>query len=157
MDREPFLAGLSSITFEEKQKDIFARLRQGTGQWMLLSDEFQQWFKGLNGSTLWCYGMPGGGKTVLMQAYFRTPFSKFTDQPQSLSTTLMKLQREGMPLSYIYFATIKIEERTQSLCFFQALLDSYAITTARYQQLRESFRIRMPIRKETPMRTNGSH
>ncbi|EAU31016.1 predicted protein [Aspergillus terreus NIH2624] len=38
---------------------------EGRGQWMLQCSEFQDWFKSVGGSTLWCYGIPGGGKTVL--------------------------------------------------------------------------------------------
>ncbi|KAL4802471.1 hypothetical protein BDV18DRAFT_154179 [Aspergillus unguis] len=65
VDREDILAGLSSLNFDQKQKDVFSKHREGTGHWMLQCSEFQDWFKSVGGSTLWCYGIPGGGKTYL--------------------------------------------------------------------------------------------
>ncbi len=41
------------------------RLRHpGTGLWLIESDEFKSWLKFPN-AKLWCYGIPGAGKTVL--------------------------------------------------------------------------------------------
>lgn len=57
LERDSILTGLSTLSFHEKQKDTLSKHREGTGQWVLYSDEFQQWFKGVESSTLWCYGM----------------------------------------------------------------------------------------------------
>lgn len=48
---------LSSLDFHEKQKTTFAKHQEGTGQWLLDADEFQQWFLGEHNSTLWCPGI----------------------------------------------------------------------------------------------------
>lgn len=57
LERDEILKGLSSLTFHEKQRDLLDKHHQGTGQWMLHSEEFQRWFNGQENSTLWCYGM----------------------------------------------------------------------------------------------------
>jgi hypothetical protein len=50
------VAWLSPLHFETKQKDAFSRHQEGTGQWMLDSKEFNDWFSG-SGRTLWCPGI----------------------------------------------------------------------------------------------------
>lgn len=55
-ERDNILQTLSVLNFQKKQRDVYARHSEGTGKWILESDEFQQWFKGDQNSTLWCYG-----------------------------------------------------------------------------------------------------
>jgi hypothetical protein len=50
------VAWLSPLNFETKQKDAFSRHQEGTGKWMLDSNEFNDWFSG-SGRTLWCPGI----------------------------------------------------------------------------------------------------
>jgi hypothetical protein len=50
------VARLSPLRFEAKQKDILSRHQEGTGKWMLDSNEFNDWFSG-SGMTLWCPGI----------------------------------------------------------------------------------------------------
>jgi hypothetical protein len=57
LERDDILTRLSSLDFHEKQRDIFAKHHQGTGQWLLKTDEFQRWFKSEQPSILWCPGI----------------------------------------------------------------------------------------------------
>ncbi|CAI7636162.1 unnamed protein product [Penicillium palitans] len=56
---------LSPHTFLSTQIDKFAKRRIGTCEWVLQSEIFQRWFRSAENSTLWCYGDPGTGKTIL--------------------------------------------------------------------------------------------
>ncbi|KAL7931924.1 ankyrin repeat-containing domain protein [Trichoderma chlorosporum] len=55
---------LTPIDYNTQQSDYFRRRQQGTGQWLLDSDQFQNWVNNQN-EMLFCPGMPGAGKTVL--------------------------------------------------------------------------------------------
>ncbi|KAJ7071594.1 ankyrin repeat-containing domain protein [Mycena amicta] len=64
-ERAKIIDWLSPINFFQRQADI-SRLRQeGTGDWLLEDTRFAEW-KADSGGTLWCRGMPGVGKTVLV-------------------------------------------------------------------------------------------
>jgi Cdc6-like AAA superfamily ATPase len=47
-----------------QQRDLISRRQEGTGGWLLQSDEFKSWFSGTR-DTLFCPGIPGAGKTML--------------------------------------------------------------------------------------------
>lgn len=47
-----------------RESDWFDVKKQGTGQWFLDSNEFQEWV-GNHGRKLFCTGIPGSGKTIL--------------------------------------------------------------------------------------------
>ncbi|KAJ6530036.1 ankyrin repeat-containing domain protein [Mycena vulgaris] len=53
-----------SINFFQRQADILRSRQPGTGDWLLEDFRFKRWETG-PGEILWCYGMPGAGKTVL--------------------------------------------------------------------------------------------
>jgi Cdc6-like AAA superfamily ATPase len=55
---------LSPLDFAAQQEAIFASHCPGTGVQFLQSEEFNVW-KSRDRSTLWCYGIPGAGKTYL--------------------------------------------------------------------------------------------
>lgn len=62
--REFILEWLTRIDYESQQRDAI-RLRQaGTGQWLLDSQQYQDWLAAKD-NTLFCPGIPGAGKTVL--------------------------------------------------------------------------------------------
>ncbi|KAJ7339863.1 hypothetical protein DFH08DRAFT_1013374, partial [Mycena albidolilacea] len=62
--RQDFLNWFSPINFFPRQADILRVRQEGTGEWLLADPKFQEWKIG-SGKTLWCYGIPGAGKTVL--------------------------------------------------------------------------------------------
>ena len=55
--RNDLLNWLSSLNFIEKQEDVFTKCHPGTGQWLVMTTEFQAWFAGNQSSTLWCAGI----------------------------------------------------------------------------------------------------
>lgn len=55
---------LSPLDFTAKHIDVSQKRRSGTGEWLLLSDQFGDWVRGRS-KVLWCPGMPGAGKTTL--------------------------------------------------------------------------------------------
>lgn len=63
-ERAEIFDWLSPITYSTQQTDFITRRQEGTGQWLLSSDEFQQWLR-KNDQTLFCPGIPGAGKIIL--------------------------------------------------------------------------------------------
>jgi len=55
---------LTPINYGSQQSDYIKRRQEGTGQWLLDSKEFQAWLE-TSKQTLFCPGIPGGGKTIL--------------------------------------------------------------------------------------------
>ena len=54
---------LSPLSFDARHRDIFSKHQKGTGQWLLNDARFMDWQVGRS-RLLWCYGVPGAGKTV---------------------------------------------------------------------------------------------
>jgi hypothetical protein len=63
-ERKRILSWLSPLSFEGKQRQLFERRQPGTGEWLVQHETFQKW-KASSGSTLWCSGIPGAGKTIM--------------------------------------------------------------------------------------------
>jgi hypothetical protein len=63
-ERRTILDWFTPTDYGVHQSDFISRRQEGTGQWLLDSDEFQVW---LNKSkqTLFCPGIPGAGKTMI--------------------------------------------------------------------------------------------
>jgi hypothetical protein len=75
-DRRVITDWLTPIDHATHQSDFIARRQEGTGQWLLNSDEFQEW---LNQSKqkLFCPGMPGAGKTIITSVVIEHLWTKF--------------------------------------------------------------------------------
>ncbi|EXA32209.1 hypothetical protein FOVG_16580 [Fusarium oxysporum f. sp. pisi HDV247] len=58
------LSWLSKLSSQKKQRDVLKNHQEGTGEFLLKSQEFMDWLDGKN-RILWCIGPPGTGKTVL--------------------------------------------------------------------------------------------
>ena len=56
-ERDRVLNRLSSLDFHDKQKDVFRKHHQGTGQWLLGNDKFREWSSSNQNSILWCPGI----------------------------------------------------------------------------------------------------
>ncbi|KAH8154666.1 uncharacterized protein LAJ45_01195 [Morchella importuna] len=59
------LQKLSLYEPEYKHRIIKKARIEGTGRWMLDSPEFVAWLLDPRSSCLWCYGIPGSGKTIV--------------------------------------------------------------------------------------------
>ncbi|KAF5988695.1 ankyrin protein [Fusarium bulbicola] len=55
---------LSSLQNAAQHNDVLTRRHSGTGKWFLTSQQYVQWRESTRG-TLFCPGLPGGGKTVI--------------------------------------------------------------------------------------------
>ena len=75
-DRQTIVDWLTSVDYAPQQSDYISRRQEGTGQWLLNSDEFQEW---LNQSkqTLFCPGIPGAGKTIITSIVVEYLWTKF--------------------------------------------------------------------------------
>ncbi|KAJ7080059.1 hypothetical protein C8R44DRAFT_534042, partial [Mycena epipterygia] len=64
-ERDRIIEWYSPLNFFPRQADIFNSRQPGTGRWLLEHDVFKKWKSGTN-NRIWCRGMPGAGKTVLV-------------------------------------------------------------------------------------------
>lgn len=63
--RQGILDWLTPVNYAAQQRDFFGRRKKDTGQWLLDAAEFQKWV-GCPNQVLYCPGIPGAGKTILM-------------------------------------------------------------------------------------------
>jgi NACHT domain len=63
-ERRTILDWLTSVDYGTEQSDFIGRRQEGTGRWLLDSDDFQTWVEGSE-QTLFCSGLPGAGKTII--------------------------------------------------------------------------------------------
>jgi len=105
---------LTRVDYGAQQSDFRHNRQEGTGQWLLSSNEFQQW-RDQPGQLIYCPGIPGAGKTILASivvdhlcneyrsdpmsgiAYIYCSFNKQQEQePRDLLSSLLKqlLQRQ---------------------------------------------------------------
>jgi hypothetical protein len=72
---------LAKFDFSARYKDVFSTRHKKTGQWFLEADSFRRWLN-TEGQTLWCPGIPGAGKTILLAVavnYLQERFFKQND------------------------------------------------------------------------------
>jgi ankyrin repeat domain-containing protein 50 len=55
-ERKSFLNWISNIPFEKIHEDIYAKKHPDTGDWLIQTDQFQNWFNSPNSALLWCHG-----------------------------------------------------------------------------------------------------
>lgn len=64
------------MDYATQQSDLISKRQEGTGEWLLGSDEFRQWLDEEK-QTLFCPGMPGAGKTILTSIIVHYLHSQF--------------------------------------------------------------------------------
>ncbi|KAF7330102.1 Ankyrin 2,3/unc44 [Mycena sanguinolenta] len=75
--RDAILDWLSPINFFLRHAAISEVRDKGTGGWLLADPLYNEWESG-SGETLWCCGIPGAGKTVLVSMVVDHLHTKFT-------------------------------------------------------------------------------
>jgi NACHT domain len=75
-DRQAILDWLTPTGYGAQQSDFLSRRQEGTGQWLLDSAEFENWCDG-DGDTLFCPGMPGAGKTIMVSIVIEYLYNKY--------------------------------------------------------------------------------
>jgi NACHT domain len=78
-ETQKVLSWLSPLNFFAQQSDIIERRQDGTGLWLLESEEFKKWFYGTR-QTLFCPGIPGAGKTMLASIVIQQLSSNMRDR-----------------------------------------------------------------------------
>jgi len=63
-EHRTILDWLTPIDYAPQQNDFIGRRKEGTGEWLLKSNEFQEWTSQTK-QTLFCPGIPGAGKTII--------------------------------------------------------------------------------------------
>lgn len=69
---------LTPKNYSTQLSDYLKRRQEGTGEWLLNSDEFQTWFHSKK-QMLFCPGMPGAGKTILTSVVIDHLQSRFQE------------------------------------------------------------------------------
>lgn len=67
---------LTLVDYATQQSDFINRRQDGTGQWLLTSDQFRNWVNESN-ETLFCPGIPGAGKTICAAIVVNELHTKF--------------------------------------------------------------------------------
>ncbi len=78
--RQAILDWLTTINYASQQNDFITRRQEGTGQWLLESEEFQTWLN-TDKQTLFCPGIPGAGKTILTSIIVEELTTRFSNDP----------------------------------------------------------------------------
>jgi len=76
-----------SEDYASQQSDLISRRQEGTGQWLLDSNEFQEWVK-QETQTLFCPGIPGAGKTMMTSIIVEHLTTKFQNDGRTAITYL---------------------------------------------------------------------
>jgi hypothetical protein len=79
------------IDYAPQQNDFICRRQEETGEWLLNSDEFQEWLT-TNKQTLFCPGIPGAGKTMITSIVIDDLYTKFQNDA---SVGMAYLYRSG--------------------------------------------------------------
>ncbi|KAJ7499629.1 hypothetical protein FB451DRAFT_41815 [Mycena latifolia] len=98
--RDEIIEWYSPLNFFLRQADIFNARQPGTGQWLLEDARFNAWISG-TGKILWCRGMPGAGKTVLVSIV--------------VDTLRTDLAREDIGIAAIYLNHKETEAHSPSM------------------------------------------
>jgi Cdc6-like AAA superfamily ATPase len=79
-ERQIILDWLTPINYASQHNDFITRRQEGTGQWLLDSEEFRTWLN-TDKQTLFCPGIPGAGKTILTSIVVEELTSRFSNDP----------------------------------------------------------------------------
>jgi Cdc6-like AAA superfamily ATPase len=101
------LCWITPVDYISQHNDNFGRRQPGTGQWLLNSKEFQDWYGNAN-RTLFCPGIPGAGKTILTSIVIDDVLRQSQDDP-------------NVGIAYIY-CNFKVQEVQTPLIFLSSLL-----------------------------------
>jgi Cdc6-like AAA superfamily ATPase len=94
-ERQAILDWLTPIDYTTQQSDFISRRQEGTGQWLLDSEEFQKWLNS-NKQTLFCPGIPGAGKTILTSIVVQELITHFrNDKSIGIAYLYCNFRRKG--------------------------------------------------------------
>ena len=102
---------LSTIPYRKHHSNIIRSVLKGSGQWLLTSPDYRNWWKSSTSSILWLHGMPGCGKTRLTARVIKELLQE------------RRLHNSSNPFAYFYCAqTIGESERSDPCEILRCLL-----------------------------------
>jgi Cdc6-like AAA superfamily ATPase len=75
-EHQAIIDWLTPTDYAPQQSDYISRRQEGTGQWLLKSNEFKKWVNQRN-QTLFCPGIPGAGKTIITSIVVDDLYARF--------------------------------------------------------------------------------
>ncbi|KAK1855763.1 ankyrin repeat protein [Colletotrichum chrysophilum] len=115
-ETEVILEWLTPIEHGIQQSDCLRRRQPGTGEWFLTSTEYLTWLSAETESdhqALYCPGIPGGGKTIIMSAVINDISKRFVS-PGTVG------------IAYIYCNFQRKEDQTLE-CFLSSLIKQLGV------------------------------
>ena len=110
-EQQTILDWLTSVDYSTQQNDFITRRQEGTGEWLVESSEFQQW-ENNKSCTLFCPGIPGSGKTMMVSIVVDHLFKRFRDDP-------------GIGIAFLY-CDFRRQEKQQPINLFLSLLKQFS-------------------------------
>jgi NACHT domain len=110
-EQQAILDWLTSVDYSTQQNDFIARRQEGTGEWLVESDEFQKWENNERG-ILFCPGIPGSGKTMMVSIVIDHLFKKFRNDP-------------GIGIAFVY-CNFRQQQEQRLIDLFSSLLKQFS-------------------------------
>ncbi|KAJ4354490.1 uncharacterized protein N0V89_006227 [Didymosphaeria variabile] len=112
--REKVLDWLSTVDYHAQQRDAICQRQEGTGQWLLTSKEYKSWLE-TPGSTLFCPGMPGAGKTIMCAIMIEALHKLAAADPDnSLQINIVATSRDIFRKTSLFNGCVRTEIRATS-------------------------------------------
>ncbi|KAI9861085.1 MAG: hypothetical protein M1813_005514 [Trichoglossum hirsutum] len=147
--RELLLSQLSSLRYVDKHLKERKRRYPGTGSWLTETAQFKEWRIEGRSTCLWCYGIPGSGKTVLASSLIDTLSMDATGKDITIqSTTSQDIIESGITsqdtaIAYYYcdFSDLQsLEIRNILGTIIRELLENVAIPDDLEQRIEQLYR-----------------
>ncbi|KAL8686003.1 MAG: hypothetical protein Q9218_007413 [Villophora microphyllina] len=120
---------LSDTNFSAQQSDIFSRCQEGTGQWLLESNEYKAWIDGSE-PLLFCPGIPGAGKTCLTSIVINNLQETFGQDPDvGLAYLFLNYKRQAEQTTDKLLGSLLkhfLQERPSSITETEDLYEKHA-------------------------------
>jgi Cdc6-like AAA superfamily ATPase len=110
-EQQAILDWLTSTDYSAQQNDYFGRRQEGSGEWLLASDEFQEW-ESNESCILFCPGTAGVGKTMITSIVVDHLCKEFGNNP-------------GIGIAFLY-CNFRQQQEQQPEDLFLSLLKQFA-------------------------------
>ncbi|KAK6525843.1 hypothetical protein TWF281_010887 [Arthrobotrys megalospora] len=84
---------LTPTDYSNQQIDYLNQRQQGTGEWLLNSNEYQNWLDA-NKQILFCPGIPGAGKTILTSSVINDLTTRFSNSKTGIAYIYCNFRRK---------------------------------------------------------------
>jgi Cdc6-like AAA superfamily ATPase len=107
---------ISPVDYTLRQNDFMGRRQEGTGLWLLESREYQDWLCNI-ADTLFCRGIPGAGKTILISIVVNNLYSKIPDSETGIAYIYCNYKRHDEQTAVKLLASLlrQLSHRLSSL------------------------------------------